>query len=484
MNAMRKQFIKREPESSRKGFTLLELLMVIAIIGVLMSLTFYVLNGVTEGAEKEATTTTIHKINRLLEQRIEAFDRAFKGSRRNEYIKSTVGLLATTTDGRFDYFRVHPEDAPPAIVILARKAAFRSEFPQRMVELADGNGNGMPDVIENKIAIPNARTFLISANQVSPTPTPTFEPELSDINSLMNARWAGGSFSITFGVPPNTTLTTFTFVGNQQVTDSSELLYYTLVAAGSFGSSSVDADQFSDREIVDTDDDGLPEFVDAWQQPLRFYRWPTRLIDRTAPDPFEPDFAAINDNTEVDLTPDGDESDELREVTAKERTDASNLIRGLPASPLAFAGLPAQRDMLLVDPDDPVGLLYSFIEDPNYKNLGIDLTKEINEGKYHTIDTYHTPLIVSAGKDQELGLYEPFEIDYDVNGDGNVDPGEETAAGFVNGSFEGILGNLAQYKGTFVTNDGNGTTETPSAATIDQLFDNLTNRNRRVGAKR
>ena len=33
-------------------------------------------------------------------------------------------------------------------------------------------------------------------------------------------------------------------------------------------------DDFSDREVKDTDGDGLLEFVDAWGQPLQFYRWP------------------------------------------------------------------------------------------------------------------------------------------------------------------------------------------------------------------
>ena len=204
----------------------------------------------------------------------------------------------------------------------------------------------------------------------------------------------------------------------------------------------VDADQFSDAEVRDTDDDGLPEFVDSWRQPLRYYRWPTRLIDPTAPNPFNPIFNTINDNTELDLTPDGDETDGLREILPWERLYASLLIRGLPPVPFAFGGNALQRDMLLVDPDDPVGLLYSFIEDPNYQNLGIDLTQEINEGKYHTLDTYHVPLIVSAGPDEQLGLYEPNEVDFDINGNGSVDAGEETAAGFINGSFDGILGNL------------------------------------------
>jgi hypothetical protein len=33
-------------------------------------------------------------------------------------------------------------------------------------------------------------------------------------------------------------------------------------------------DDFTDKEVRDTDHDGLPEFVDAWGQPLQFYRWP------------------------------------------------------------------------------------------------------------------------------------------------------------------------------------------------------------------
>jgi hypothetical protein len=321
-----------------------------------------------------------------------------------------------------------------------------------LVAADDANTNGLPDSVENRIAYPNARAYLIAADQASDTPTANFEPTSTEISDLVNARWTGGSCSATIGGVS----TTFTFNGHQPVTESSELLYYTLVAAGSFGSSSVDADQFSDAEVKDTDDDGLPEFVDSWSQPLRYYRWPTRLIDPTAPNPFEPDFATINDDTEIDLTPDGDESDGLREILPWERLHASLLIRGLPPVPFAFGGSALQRDMLLVDPDDPVGLLYSFIEDPNYKNLDIDLTQEINEAKYHTLDTYHVPLIVSAGPDESLGLREPVEFDQSA----------------------GIYGNLAQYEGTTVSSPE------PSSAVVDSLFDNLTNRNRRVGGKR
>ena len=60
----------------------------------------------------------------------------------------------------------------------------------------------------------------------------------------------------------------------QHNTARSETLYAILVeGVGPLGSV-FSRDDFSDREVKDTDGDGLPEFVDAWGQPLQFFRWP------------------------------------------------------------------------------------------------------------------------------------------------------------------------------------------------------------------
>ncbi len=57
-------------------------------------------------------------------------------------------------------------------------------------------------------------------------------------------------------------------------TARSEMLYAILVeGVGPLGSAFT-RDDFTDREVQDTDGDGLPEFVDAWGQPLQFFRWP------------------------------------------------------------------------------------------------------------------------------------------------------------------------------------------------------------------
>jgi prepilin-type N-terminal cleavage/methylation domain-containing protein len=463
-----------QPESRRRGFTLLELLIVISVIAILMGLTFTVMNGVTNQAKSEATKATINKINRLLEQRSEGFDRAFKGARRDSYVKATVGLL-TSIDARFDHYRQHPEQATGAILMLSRKAAFRFEFPQRMPELIldptvnDTNTNGLADSVEERLAKPAARAFLIAANAASAAPTPNFEPTGPEIIDITNKRWNGGTATAVVGGVS----TTFDFAGNDPVTVSSELLYFTLVASGTFGGSPVDSDQFSTSEVADADNDGLPEFIDGWGQPLRYYRWPTRMVNPGAPvfdiGPFDTDNSGKIDpselssaegaNTYYPMFSNPNDLSETRIVTGSERLHASLNLKGLPPLPIPI-GTSTQRDMLLVDPDDPVGLLYSFLEDPTYRLLGIATMNEFNESKYHTPDTYHTPLIVSAGADEQLGLREPFETDAD----------------------NGIYGNLAQYAGTFAP--GFGTGPVPSSAVVDQLFDNVTSRNRRAGGNR
>jgi hypothetical protein len=55
-------------------------------------------------------------------------------------------------------------------------------------------------------------------------------------------------------------------------TARSEVLYAFLVEAPG---ALVTRDSFKASEVGDTDGDGLPEFLDGWGNPIRFYRWPT-----------------------------------------------------------------------------------------------------------------------------------------------------------------------------------------------------------------
>ena len=69
-------------------------------------------------------------------------------------------------------------------------------------------------------------------------------------------------------------------------TARAEMLYAVLVNGLSPLGSVFRPDDFSDREVKDTDGDGLLEFVDAWGEPLQFFRWPIFYYGQ---DPIRPD---------------------------------------------------------------------------------------------------------------------------------------------------------------------------------------------------
>jgi len=403
------------PTTARPGFTLVELLIVIAIIAVLMGLSLSVMSGLTSQAEQEATNTTIRKLDGLLQQRMEAFDRAFTGARRDAAVNAVNASLVSQ-----QIFGVRQE----VLEILAKKRSFRFEFPQRFAErLLEEHGPNldspvplvanMPNSIFSTIAAPAANQRLLDAGKPN-----------TDTDILAEV--------------------TAAFSRHRPETESAELLYFALTSSTSYGVPQVDIDYFTNREVADTDGDGLPEFIDAWGFPLRYYRWPTRLIDITAPNPFLPILSNPADNTDT------------RVIAGAERQITELVMRGLSAPPVGVPNGAVPRDVLLIDPDDPVGRLYSELERLDGTNGKPLFAAEFNEANYHTPETFHAPLIISAGPDEELGLREP---------------GETNIA-------QGIFGNLAQLAETTVQNPQ------PSSATTDALLDNISNLNRRAGARR
>jgi len=450
----------------KRGFTLLELLIVIGLIATLMTLSVVVMSGFLTTAEVEATSATIQKTFRLLEQRTDAFDRSFKGSRKQLEISRIRFLLA-----RQELFGVSEE----SVELLARKAAYRFEFPQRMVERTtigedinsngildsgeDINSNGVLDGLDN---VPNGAAYPnLAVGQTASVPGMPFSiyDKIAYPIALQQLIKEGNATPTSDLVNARVTLN---WSRHQTATESAELLYYTLVYSTSYGSAAVDSDRFTNAEVRDTDGDGLPEFVDAWEQPLRFYRWPTRLIDTHPPVPFQPVLSDPNDATDVIITVDTnndgipDTTVGQRQVAPLERQVASIMLKGLPPAPALLPNGALPRDLLLTDPDDPVGILYFELERLNGLNGTPFFSNEFNETKYHTPDTFHSPLIASAGKDGQLGLYEP-----------NDSP---------------KFGNLAQYNDDL---NGNGTPREAADLALmqDVIADNVTNRNKRAGGR-
>jgi prepilin-type N-terminal cleavage/methylation domain-containing protein len=325
----------------RAGFTLLELLIVIGIIAFILSIAITVFANFIRSAKVNQTAATIAKIQAIMDQRIEAFNKQnFTAAARK--IASQTGLPERTA------------------LIFAKKQAFKQAFPQTLRDFP------------------------------STVPAPFSAVPTADIDKP--------------------------YV-------SSALLYLALTQGPTFGAPAVEADAFRASELDSVG--SVKYFVDAWGAPLRFYRWPTRLFR------YGEDFngnGATDPGEDVDqdgsLDPAGNSLFPSSPPPMNDPATWNPVFRTLSSQ--LIAGLPVQRtstdlngvsygqnnsdplDPLAKDPDDPLGLLKGVLSTQTLRNQF-----ESGTGSYplnvpwHTFGTYHTPLIVSAGPDQQLGLYEP-----------------------------------------------------------------------------
>ena len=331
--------------------------MVVGILLFLIATSAIVVRNVGNKAREKGTMATIVKINGLLNQRILAYQKVVDSSRSQKLIQTRTnrkrGELVSAMGNKKYQILVQP-----VVEILVRKDLFRENFPQLRGEnvlvedLIDGTLNG----------------------------------------------------------------TTTNPISNPDADLSAEFLYFILTQYDSLGISPVGEDAFNTSEVGDTDNDGLKEFIDAWGRPLRFYRWPTRLIH-----PFG--------------------------STIIRRDIAGVFFSGLPPAPTLN-----EADPLTVDPDDPLGRLLSentrtnglmtplFSDSVDYRLIAP--SPPAYPGEYATLGRYWMPLIVSAGEDGILGLYEPNDF----------------------------------------TN--NGVLAQPTSVPADEgIFDNLTNHNQRAGGR-
>jgi prepilin-type N-terminal cleavage/methylation domain-containing protein len=153
---------------------------------------------------------------------------------------------------------------------------------------------------------------------------------------------------------------------------SIEILYDFLTQSNVLGDSPLGTDSFSSAEVKDTDNDGLPEIIDGWGKPMRFYRWPTRF------------FRSAGQSPPSQASPNGF----LNPISAVDLQNAQLLFSTLPT----FSGNLAND--LQRDPDDPLQECLT-----NFKYF---------EGNgFHTPATFHVLLVVSAGPDGQFGMFAP-----------------------------------------------------------------------------
>jgi prepilin-type N-terminal cleavage/methylation domain-containing protein len=346
---------------AKAGFSLLEMLVVIGLIAFLTAAVVVVMPRVGNAAKVSATQATIKKVDELLNDRINGFNRWIQ-TQNTQAGNNPPPYVINAGYGTTQY-----QQNPALYQILGAKYFFRQYFPQSFSEMI---------------------------------PAPTY----------------------------NATV-------HKQVTESAACLYLILTQAGVFDTDPLAAADLRGLEVADTDGDGLMEIVDAWGQPLRYYRWPTRLFrpaissgsvstpgwnslaPAPAPTPASllistatrgpiPHWTSSNYSVGQTIQPVTIVQAGVPNVMMYQCTVAGASGASEPSSWGTSAGSTtadggvtwtAVLDPLAVDGDDPNGLASS-----NFIN-------ESGAQYYHTWATYHIPLIVSCGTDGLLGLFEPYD---------------------------------------------------------------------------
>jgi prepilin-type N-terminal cleavage/methylation domain-containing protein len=111
----------------RRGFTIIELLVVISVIAVLFALTVKGVGAVLENARESATKATLHKIRSSLSTRYEGFSRL---SKRKGFLQSQPEYIVA---------KLVPGSDNNRYPTLTKKLMERSYFPQRRQEVLDAD---------------------------------------------------------------------------------------------------------------------------------------------------------------------------------------------------------------------------------------------------------------------------------------------------------------------------------------------------------
>lgn len=220
---------------SRRGFTLVELLITISIIGIMATMVLFAMFQAQQTANVHKTRALITKLNSIIMRRYDEYK-----TRRVPYIFPAVLPGNSAADQK----QAANEIARARLDCL--RDIMRMEMPDRWSDVTDdpvapfnhGIGTSILPQYVNKIARPA-------------------------LNQAYRTKY--------------TNLGTAT-IENQ----GAECLY--MIVMGAIAQEGDSRDFFKADDIADVDNDGFPEFVDAWNQPIEFIRWaPGYLSDLQSP---------------------------------------------------------------------------------------------------------------------------------------------------------------------------------------------------------
>jgi prepilin-type N-terminal cleavage/methylation domain-containing protein len=202
---------RAEGGPSPRGFTLVELMVVMLIIGILSAAMGYVMITAMESAKIAATRNTIAKINAIIMQRYEQY----------RFRRVPVQLPQGTSPKQAALIRCD-----------ALRLLMRLEMPDRWTDVNISSTDLQIDtLITTPMAQPSASAaYLTAYNAIKTNSNFTAHPELASAQCL-----------------------------------------YMIVSMGSDDPDALEA--FSQAEIADPYNTGAKYFIDAWGNPIKFLRW-------------------------------------------------------------------------------------------------------------------------------------------------------------------------------------------------------------------
>lgn len=308
----------------RPGFTMIELLGVIVIIGLLMTFVLVAAQGAARDAQREQTRATIVKLENAMNQLMEAVQSSRVTPTNTHIAWATIitpagQVIGSANDkavlqraqvlANYDEMRAQVPDT-----FWVQDSTLAQPYPLNFAQQAflTGNNNFMDYVLPlgtntlynltnggtTQILAPTPGTGIYGASYgaaaglyknlgnvplafAPPGIVPTQAlPQGSDgvdndqdanklIDNIGEAYIKNGN--------PDANIQASIIASLQQHkhnTARAEMLYALLVEGQSQFGAFLNKDDFTSGEIKDTDNDGLPEFVDAWGKPIQFFRWP------------------------------------------------------------------------------------------------------------------------------------------------------------------------------------------------------------------